>query len=202
MRIAALALLASFAALALCSCGTLESDASFPKLKPEEMAYADALPQGNSDVMLQSYGKFQLKGSQSASAVYPCFPWLEVKSFFKDGSGYGLLYIYTLMPVVPLFVGTDGTIYTPDGEWMYQHHCSGIPLLYTYTELTKRYEQASSGREKDWQFDLVDFPYINGLLGFGSGNFQLLWIPFWTQDGSKLPKDNLDVDFKPGNDFR
>lgn len=200
MKAFLLALLACFASFALCSCGTLESDASFPKLEPEQKAYADALPEGNSLVFVQGYGKAFLEGSKSASLAYPCFPWFEVKSLFKDerGKGYGLLYIYAFMPVVPLFAGTDGTLYDPEGEWSSKHHFSGVPLLYSYAELVERTED---GRRKDWQFDLVDLPWLDGLAGFGSGYFQFLWIPFYVENPSRLPKSNIDVDFKPGKDF-
>ena len=193
-------LLASF----LCSCGSLESDVSFPKLKPAEMAYIDSVPAGNGEALLQNYGGFQLKGVRSSSVFYPAFPWLELKTFFKDDAnrGYGLFYVYTLMPVVPLFVGTDGVVYDKDGVWSFTHHCSGVPLLYSYTELVRRDGKAAGGRKKDWQFDLVDIPYLNGLLGFGDGYFQFLWIPFMAQDKDSSPKGNLEVSYSPGDDFK
>lgn len=198
------ALCAIAVAAFLCSCGSLESEVSFPKLKPGEISYIDSRPDDGGEAMLQTYGKFQVKGSRSASVLYPAFPWFELKTFFKDdsGKGYGLMYIYTLMPVVPLFVGTDGVIYGADGSWRYTHHCSGVPLLYSYTELARRDNSFPSGRVKDWQFDLVDIPYIDGLIGFGNGNFQFLWIPFVSQDAGSSPKANLDLDYKPGSDFR
>ena len=192
------------ALLASCACGSLNSDVSFPELTKQEIAYIESTPKGNGEVMIQSYGKSTIKGSQGSSAIYPTFPWLKLKTFFKDdkGNGYGLLTIYTVMPLVPLFVGTDGTIYDKEGRWVNTHHCSGVPLLYTYTQLTSRNDRIPAGRDKDWQFDLVDIPYINGLIGFGNSYFQFLWIPLVSQDPYRSPKDNLNLDYTPGNDFK
>ena len=196
MKALALTLSVATACLLCAACGSLDRNISSTQLSKEDMAYISSVPDGNGDVMLQSSAD-RMSGSQSSSVFYPTFPWLQGKCFFKDskGEGYGLISFYAFMPVVPLFLAFDGTVYDEDGGGISNLHSNSVPILYSYVE--RNGDLTDYHSSKDWQFDFLAFPYINGFIGFGSDYLQLLWIPI---SRDRL-REKTDFSYSPGNDF-
>ena len=194
---------AAFSALlALCSCGSLVRDVQPSGLNADDMAYIDAIPPGKGDCKITTVGA-KILGAKSSTCVWPAFPIFSVESFFKDSASerYGLLHIYTFMPVLPVYVGADAQVFNSKGLPESDLHFSGVPIIYSFIS-SERGMDSEGKAEKIWRFGLVDFPYINSLLSFGSDNFQFLWIPVISPSDKNDVVEIVDLDYTPGDEFK
>jgi len=201
LRLTAILAASLSALLSLCSCGSLIKDVDPAGLSKEDIAFIDAIPAGRGDCKIATVGG-KAEGAQSSSRVWPSFPVFSIESLFKDSSSdrYGLLHIYTFMPILPIYVGADAQIFDKKGEAESDLHFSGIPIVYSFISSERDMNLEGKG-ENIWRFGLVDFPYINSLIGFGSDNFQFLWIPIISPDDKNDIVELVDLNYKLGSEF-
>lgn len=159
----------------LCSCGSLNQHVGGEQLTPANIDFAKHIIHEPdwSEMVIDIDGVDEVTDKWNSDFV-PAFPvlyWTTLGSY-KEDKYFGVRKVATVFPA--FYVRRD-SLYTADGKRRDKEF--EFNMLYALW-----YESRQKPNNKGWKCGLLYLPGLGPFLGFGSGFFQFLWIPFSDMD--------------------
>lgn len=158
--------------LFLCSCGNLnQQQLGGDKLSANNIKFAQGMIiEPNWEPMCMTFNDQKNYTDCWNSRVMPVFPVIYWTTFgnFEADSCYGLKKVASFFP---LFYLVRNSVY--DSRGMRKTSTTDFNLA-----LTMGYQDSRTSDSFEWKYGLLWIPGLGPFLGFGTGYFQFLWIPF------------------------
>ena len=163
------------ATLLLSSCGSLNQRVGGDQLSERNIDFAKHIIQepdwSEMQMIIDGVDEETDKWNSSFVPAFPVLYWTTLGSF-KDDKYFAVRKVAT---VFPAFYVMRDSLYTSDGKRSEQEF--EFNMLYALW-----YNSHKKQKISDWKFGLIYIPGLGPFLGFGSGYFQFLWIPFSEMD--------------------
>ena len=163
------------AALVLSSCGSLNQRVGGGQLSERNIDFAKhIIHEPDWSEMTMTIDDIDEETDMWNSNLVPAFPvlyWTTLGNF-KDDKYFAVRKVAT---VFPAFYVVRDTLYTSDGKRRDQEF--EFNMLYALW-----YASHKKPKSSGWKCGLIYIPGLGPFLGFGSGYFQFLWIPFSDMD--------------------
>ncbi len=164
-----------FSVVLLLGCGSLDQRVGGAKLSQRNIDFAlDMVREPDWREMVMTIEGVDERTDKWNSDVVPVVPvvyWTTLGSFKQD-KAFG---VRKVASVFPAFYVMRDSVYNAEG--VRREGEAEFNLLFAFW-----YASSYTPAESGWKFGLIYLPGLGPFLGFGTGYFQFLWIPFSDMD--------------------